>query len=87
MKPSILTPVADWQTAHQPIQTVRLPRSGERDPHFGLSRAFYYQAETEGLIRLIRIRKRGNLRGITLVPFSEVAQLVKDSAADCPPSA
>ena len=50
----------------------RLPKAGERDPHFGLSRSFYYEAETLGLLQLVRIRKRGRIRGVTLVPYDRV---------------
>jgi hypothetical protein len=53
-------------------ETFRLPKPGERDPHFGLSRTFYYELEAAGAIQLIRLRKRGNMRGITLIPFDQV---------------
>lgn len=61
-------------------ETFRIPKSGERDAVFGLSRAFYYAAEAEGRIKLIRVRKPGNVRGITLVPASAVRKLI--SAAE-----
>jgi hypothetical protein len=57
-------------------ETYRLPRPGERDPYWGLGRAWYYEAEKLGVIKLIRLRKRGNVRGVTLVPFHEVAALI-----------
>lgn len=50
----------------------RLPKAGERDPHFGLSRSFYYEVEARGLLKLVRIRKRGHLRGVTLIPYDRV---------------
>ncbi|HSS96113.1 MAG TPA: hypothetical protein VLK33_03750, partial [Terriglobales bacterium] len=53
-------------------ETFRLPKPGKADPHFGLSRTFYYELEAAGKIRFIRVRKRGNARGITLIPFDEV---------------
>lgn len=58
-------------------ETYRLPRPGERDPYFGLGRAWYYSAEQRGDLKLIRLRKRGNLRGVTLVPYDEVAKLIR----------
>ena len=50
-------------------ETFRLPSRGG-DQHFGLTRSFYYNLEKHGLIKLIRLRKRGNLRGVTLVPYT-----------------
>jgi hypothetical protein len=53
-------------------ETFRLPKPGERDPHFGLPRTAYYELEATGAIKLIRLRKRGNTRGIVLIPFDQV---------------
>ena len=50
----------------------RLPKPGVRDPHFGLPRTTYYELEKAGGIRLVRLRKRGNIRGVTLIPFDQV---------------
>jgi hypothetical protein len=58
----------------------RLPKPGERDPHFGLSRSSYYELEAAGKIRFIRPRKQGNARGITLIPFDEVKTYLRESA-------
>ena len=57
--------------------TFRLPRPGESDRYFGMSRAWYYAAEKRGWLKLIRIRDEGKERGITLVPFSAMAAFVK----------
>jgi len=64
----------DASTEATPIrpETFRLPRPGQRDPFFGLPRTTYYELENAGRIRLIRLRKRGNIRGITLIPFDQV---------------
>jgi hypothetical protein len=62
-------------------ETFRLPKHGERDPHFGLSRTAFYELEAAGAIRLIRLRKRGNLRGTTLIPFDQVAAYVRKMEA------
>jgi hypothetical protein len=57
-------------------ETFRLPKVGG-DPFFGFGRSFYYQGEKRGYWRLIRIRERGKLRGVTLVPFDAVASFVR----------
>jgi hypothetical protein len=49
----------------------------ERDPYFGLSRTFYYEGEKRGYWRLVRVRERGKLRGVTLVPYDAVAAFVR----------
>ena len=54
----------------------RLPKSGP-DPYFGFTRSFYYEGENRGYWKLIRIRQRGKLRGVTLVPFDAVASFVR----------
>ena len=53
----------------------RLPKSGG-DPYFGLGRSYYYEGEKHGYWRLVRIRQRGKLRGITLVPYDAVSSFV-----------
>jgi hypothetical protein len=55
----------------------RLPASGSGDPYFGLSRTYYYEGEKRGYWRLARIRERGKLRGITLVPYDAVSAHVR----------
>ncbi len=50
----------------------RLPKPGLRDPYFGLPRTTYYELEKAGDIRLVRLKKRGNIRGTTLIPFDQV---------------
>jgi hypothetical protein len=60
--------------------TFRLPSKGV-DMHFGLTRGFYYQLETEGKIELIRLRSKGKTRGVTLVPYAVVKKIIADEAA------
>jgi hypothetical protein len=55
----------------------RLPKSGG-DPHFGLGRSYYYEGEKQGFWRLVRIRQRGKLRGVTLVPYDAVAAFIRN---------
>ena len=59
--------------------TFRLPRTGERDPIFGISRSWYYAAEADGRINLIRLREKGKKRGTTLVPTEQVLRLIANS--------
>ncbi len=57
-------------------ETYRLPKTGG-DPFFGFGRSYYYEGEKRGYWQLIRIRERGKLRGVTLVPFDAVASFVR----------
>lgn len=65
---------------HRPThpEAFRLPKRGG-DPFFGLTRPWYYAAEKNGLLRLIRLRGRGKLRGVTLVPYDAVAKLIREA--------
>jgi hypothetical protein len=51
--------------------------SGSGDPFFGLSRTYYYEGEKRGWWKLARIRERGKLRGVTLVPYDAVSAHVR----------
>jgi hypothetical protein len=55
----------------------RLPSGGGGDRYFGFTRTFYYEGEKRGYWRLVRIRERGKLRGVTLVPYDAVAAFVR----------
>jgi hypothetical protein len=57
----------------------RLPSVGG-DPHFGFTRSFFYEGEQRGYWKLVRIRERGKLRGVTLVPYDAVAAFVRKQA-------
>ena len=58
--------------------TFRLPRTGERDPIFGLSRSWYYSAESNGRLNLIRLRNKGKNRGATLVSTEQILSLIQN---------
>jgi hypothetical protein len=60
----------------------RLPSGGGGDPFFGLTRTYYYEGETRGYWKLARIRDRGKLRGVTLVPYDAVAAFVRSQMED-----
>ena len=57
----------------------RLPITGN-DPYFGLTRSWYYAAEERGWIKLKRLRERGKLRGVTLVPYHAVKEFLHQEA-------
>jgi hypothetical protein len=70
------SPLAEAVAGVSRPETFRLPKMGG-DPFFGLGRSFYYEGEKRGYWRLIRIRERGKLRGVTLVPYDAVAAFVR----------
>ena len=55
----------------------RLPKANGGDPFFGFTRTFYYEGEQRGYWKLVRIRERGKLRGVTLVPYDTVSAFVR----------
>jgi hypothetical protein len=58
-------------------ETFRLPKpKSGGDPYFHFTRSYYYEGEQRGYWRLIRIRERGKQRGVTLVPYDQVAAFV-----------
>ena len=87
--PKTTAPLGEAAAGASRPETFRLPKGArkdnegrlicpaERDPFFGFSRGFYYEGEQRGYWRLIRIRERGKLRGVTLVPFDAVASFVR----------
>jgi hypothetical protein len=66
-------------SASQRPEFFRLPKSGG-DPYFGLGRSYYYEGEKQGYWRLVRIRRPGRQRGITLVPHAEIAAFIRNQA-------
>jgi hypothetical protein len=60
-----------------------LPQRGQ-DPHFGLGRSFYYDLEKRGLLRLVRLRKPGNIRGRVLVPYAAALAAVRKLSGQDP---
>jgi hypothetical protein len=56
----------------------RLPSCRGGDRYFGFTRTFYYEGEKRGYWRLVRIRERGKLRGVTLVPYDAVADFIRN---------
>jgi len=60
-------------------KTFRIPQPGKQDPYFGLSRSWYYNAEVNGQLSLIRLRQKGKSRGVTLIDFSQVESLINNN--------
>lgn len=48
------------------------------DPVCGLSRSFWLDCEARGLIRLIRLRKPGRIRGRVLIPTADAIAFVRE---------
>ena len=63
--------------SQSPPEFFRLPKSGG-DPYFGLGRSYYYEGEKQGNWRLVRLRQRGKLRGVTLVPYDAVLAFIRN---------
>ena len=57
MNPNASIPPSISETA-QRVEFFRLPAPGKRDPHFGLSRGWYYKAADLGEIKMIALRQR-----------------------------
>jgi hypothetical protein len=70
------TPGEAAQSSSSHPFSFRLPKDNGGDPYFGITRSMYYRGEVLGYWRLLRIRERGKRRGITLVPYDEVAAFI-----------
>jgi hypothetical protein len=66
-----LTPPQAEHTHHR-VEFFRIPAPGKRDPFFNLSRGWYYKAAANGEIKVIHVRQRGALKGVTLVVYDSV---------------
>jgi hypothetical protein len=76
IKTDIVVGHSDTSLAGRP-EFYRLPKGGGGDLFFGFSRTYYYEGEKRGWWKLARIRERGKLRGITLVPYDAVSAHVR----------
>ena len=77
------------ETAPQRVEFFRLPPPGKRDPHFGLSRGWYYKAAGSGEIKMVALRQRGALRGVRLVAYDSVCDYIRraNGTSDASPNA
>jgi hypothetical protein len=79
MNSLLLTPPSPEATTHH-VEFFRLPAPGKRDPFFGLSRGWYYKAESLGEIKMVAVRHRNALRGVRLVVYDSVADHIRQAA-------
>ena len=79
MNSSVFTPPLTNATP-QRVEFFRLPAPGKRDPHFGLSRGWYYKATALGEIKMVAVRQRGALRGVRLVVYDSVCDYIRRAA-------
>ena len=79
-------PITPPQTdaAVQRVEFFRLPAPGKRDPHFGLSRGWYYKAAGSGEIKMVALRQRGSLRGVRLVVYDSVCDYIRRATQTAP---
>jgi len=75
---SAIAPSEAALSASQRPEFFRLPKPNSGgDPYFHFTRSFYYEGENRGYWKLARIRQRGKLRGVTLIPYEAVAAFVR----------
>jgi len=79
---SVIPPSAGSGSTSPRVEFFRLPAPGKRDPHFGLSRGWYYKAAALGEIRMVAVRQRNALRGVRLVVYDSVADYIRRAAQD-----
>ena len=61
---------------------IALPRSGTRDKVFGLPRSTYYRLAKCNLIRLVRIRRPGQIHGRVLIDCGSVRKYIARMASE-----
>lgn len=81
---SVLIPPTPTDAATQRVEFFRLPAPGKRDPHFGLSRGWYYKAAGSGEIKMVALRQRGALRGVRLVAYDSVCDYIRRATETVP---
>lgn len=65
------------------VEFFRLPAPGKRDPHFGLSRGWYYKAAALGQIKMVAVRQGDAVRGVRLVVYESVIAYIRRAAEVC----
>lgn len=58
----------------------RLPKLGEKDPYFSLSKFTYLRLEKAGAIQLVRVVIPGNDHGSVLVDYAQVEKYLNSLA-------
>lgn len=72
---------SDSVAAESPPTCFRLPKLGERDPYFSLTKFTYLRLEKAGCINLIRVVVPGNVHGSVLVNYKQVESYLAGLAA------
>ena len=83
---SNLIPSATNLPSASHVEFFRLPPPGKRDPHFGLSRSWYYKAAASGEIKMISVRQRNALRGVRLIVYDSVADYIRRASVEAAPA-
>ncbi len=76
--PAILAELAKTVSAPELLP---IPPKGP-DRIFGLSRSWWYGAERDGIIQLVRLRRPGNIRGRVLIPVERARVALEKMARD-----
>jgi hypothetical protein len=71
---------ARWKV--DPLTKSRVYIPSETDRLFGFTRSHYYDLEQRGVLKLIRIRREGKQKGVTLVRFRDVWNYVQKQITD-----
>jgi hypothetical protein len=58
--------------------TFRLPKGRDLDPYFGLTRPWYFRAESQGRLKMLRLREKGKARGVTLIRTADILRLIEE---------
>jgi len=81
MQPAYLTnPAATASPVGVCPEFLNIPAKGG-DPLFGRSRSWWYSLEAQGLIRLTRFRRPGNVRGRVCIPVAVAREALAKLAA------
>ena len=64
---SPVVPATDNGTSNTKPEFIRLPKAKSRCPFTGLSRTSLVELVDHGAVKAVKLRKRGSIRGITLL--------------------
>ncbi len=59
---------------------MRFPAGRERDPHFGLSRGWFYKNAALGRIKLITVKDPGASKGVSFIDVASVLSYLASCA-------
>jgi hypothetical protein len=78
--PALIGPRQPAPAPLAPPATIRLPRPGDRCPHFGLSRTQFYDLIERGLIKSYTLKQPGRGRGVRLIDYKSVLEAITNQA-------